>query len=154
MSKLTDQVQAKVEELLKIMDISASISVTEEEIDERNFVDVSIDAPENGAELIGKHGSLMEAIGTVVGMLLPKTEQRYSVLVDINKYRAERSKYLLDMADKAISQVVSSGQQIQLSPMKPWERRVVHMALVGRSDVVSESVGEEPDRKVIIKKAN
>lgn len=153
MSSQTETLQLKVANLVQMLGYEASIQIDEMEIEGRNYFDIKIDVEEPG-ELIGRHGSFIDAIATVIGMFVPRVEgQRYSVLVDVNGYRAERGKYLQDMAVKAMDDAISTGEQVELQPMKPWERRLVHMAAVGRTDIITESQGEEPDRRIVIKPA-
>lgn len=150
---MTETLQTKIAEFFDLLGVRATIQVDLEELDDRKYFNIKVQAAEAGAEIIGRHGSIIEALATVITMMVPRSEERYGILLDINGYRDERSKYLQDMATKAIDEVVNSQQPVSLQPMKPWERRVVHMSVVGRTDVITTSEGEEPERRVVIRPA-
>ncbi len=153
-ANLIEQFQANVAQLLSLLNLKATVVVDEQELEGRKYFEVKINTEDNGAELIGHHGSTLDSIAVILGLLIPATEERYSVLLDINGYRDERTKYIEDLTAKAVDQVVNNNQSIVLQPMKPWERRIVHMALAERTDISTESQGEEPDRRVVIKPAS
>jgi spoIIIJ-associated protein len=153
-ANLSEQFQANITQLLSLLNIKATVVVDESELEGKKYFDVKIDAADNGSELIGHHGSTLDSLSVVLSLLLPSTEERYSILLDVNGYRDERTKYIEDLTMKAVDQVVNNQQSIVLQPMKPWERRIVHMAVAERTDILTESQGEEPDRRVVIKPAN
>lgn len=150
---LTELLKSHTEELLKLLGVEAEVTVTESEAEDRNYLEIDVQSEEHSAELIGRHGSMLESLTVVLGMLVPHGEQRYNVILDINGYRGERAKYIQEVTDRACADVVASGREVVLEPMKPWERRVVHMSVVGRTDVITESIGEGEERKVAIKPA-
>jgi len=73
------------------------------------------------------------------------------VLIDINDYRKSRTNYLMDLARQAVGRVRNTQKAEALVPMTPYERRVVHMELASCPDITTESIGEEPHRRVVIK---
>jgi len=68
--------------------------------------------------------------------------------LDINDYKKKKNEYLRELARSVADEVSLSKKEKILGPMPPYERRVIHMELAGRSDVVSESIGEGPERRV------
>jgi spoIIIJ-associated protein len=84
------------------------------------------------------------------------TEQdpNYRVLVDVGGYREERNSHLEEMALQKADDVRILGESIELPPMKPADRRAVHMALSEYDDIITESEGEGRDRHIVIKPAN
>lgn len=70
--------------------------------------------------------------------------------VDINNYRKERERLIIELAKAAARKVVMTKQEMTLPPMNAYERRLVHMELASRPDVKTESVGEGLARKVIV----
>ena len=69
----------------------------------------------------------------------------------MNHYKEKKIKYLRELARSIANEVSLSKKEMALEPMPAYERRVIHMELAGRSDVTTESIGEEPERKVVIK---
>jgi len=112
---------------------------------------------DNLSELIGYHGKNLEAIQVIWGLMLRKTyslENDVRVLLDVNNYLDARKTYLKSLALRASEQVRNSGQEMELPPMKPSERRVVHMILAEEKGIRTESTGEGEDRKIIIYNVN
>jgi len=75
------------------------------------------------------------------------------IVVDVSGYKQRRYKYLKDLAVRAASQVVESGEPLTLEPMSAYERRIIHTALNDDERVITESTGFEDSRKVVIKPA-
>lgn len=149
--KLSQKIESTLARILDLLGFSATIQVDVSEAEDRKYFEVRINVSDNASELIGNHGRNLEALTTVLNMLIPDDMRTYSILLDINGYRDERVKYIQDLTKKAIAQVKSSGQPVELLPMKPWERRVVHMSVVDSTDIMTESIGDGSDRRVVIK---
>ena len=101
--------------------------------------------------LIGWRGGHLRAVQTVVGAMLHRelgAERR--LVIDIEGYRSRREAKARELALRAARQVRASGDPIQLDPMSAFERRVVHLALEEDDAVVTVSVGQEPDRHVVV----
>jgi spoIIIJ-associated protein len=110
---------------------------------------------DNLNELVGFHGKNMDSVQNIVSIMLSKEfNQDLRILLEVNDYREKREKYLQSIAQRAALEVQSSGQDVELPPMKPSERRVVHMVLKEENGIISESIGEGADRRIVIKKAN
>jgi spoIIIJ-associated protein len=104
--------------------------------------------------LIGRQGATLEALQYLIKLgvyrRLPENE-KFSFAVDIDDYKEKRVIYLKDLARKAAHQVRETKKAVSLVPMPPHERRVIHNYLSLYSDIKSESLGREPERKIIIK---
>jgi spoIIIJ-associated protein len=72
------------------------------------------------------------------------------VLVDVEDYRGRRERQLRELATRAAQRVAETGKMLQLEPMPALERRWVHLALRGDPGVTTQSIGEEPDRRIVI----
>ncbi|HEV8229461.1 MAG TPA: RNA-binding cell elongation regulator Jag/EloR [Candidatus Limnocylindria bacterium] len=107
-----------------------------------------------GAELgalIGRGGENLVALQQVVSAITSKRVQRsVHVPVDIEGYRRRREDQLRDMAQRVASRVRATGQAVTLEPMLAYERRIVHLAVQGQQGLKTESVGMEPNRRVVI----
>ncbi|MFC1629963.1 protein jag [Patescibacteria group bacterium] len=102
--------------------------------------------------LIGEGGrTLAEAQHILKALLVKKLKTVFFVNLDINEYKKKKYQYLRESARVAADEVALSKKEKSLSPMGPAERRVVHLELAERKDVFSESIGQEPERKIIIK---
>ncbi len=149
MEKNLNKLTEKVEKLLALMDIEAQVVVTSEA---EAYV-IAIDAKDNNALLIGKHGNTLSALEYIIYILVSKDlEDEKRILIEIGWYRQEREAYLAELAGRLRDEVVETGIEKSVRGLKPWERRHVHMTLAEDKDVTTESTGEERDRVLIIKK--
>lgn len=101
--------------------------------------------------LIGRRGQTLSSFQFMVNLILGRRlKARSSVHVDVEGYRQRRWEAVRGLALRVADRVKSSGQSITLEPMPPSERRIVHLALQGDPDVITQSIGEGEDRKVSI----
>jgi spoIIIJ-associated protein len=104
--------------------------------------------------LIGKQGATLESLQYLVKLAvyrkLPENE-KFSFGIDVDDYKDKRVIYLKDLARKAAHQVRQTKKAVSLVPMPSHERRTIHNYLSLFSDVESESIGRDPERKLIIK---
>lgn len=131
----------------------SDVEISSSEEDETLFIDLKTDEPQI---LIGESGQTLVEIQHLLKVILrkkffPKDDNKFYVDLDINSYKKKKREYLKEMARTTADEVALTKKEKILPPMPSYERRVVHMELAGRSDVVTESLGEEPDRKVVIK---
>ncbi len=82
---------------------------------------------------------------------LEKKDENFYLDLDINDYKKKKAEYLKELARNVADDVSLTKKERTLSSMSAYERRIIHMELADRSDVITESSGEEPDRKIIIK---
>lgn len=104
--------------------------------------------------MIGNHGRHLDSIQYILQIILGKVldqDPNYRVLVDVGGYREERNSKLEDLALQKADDVRILGEAIELPPMKPSDRRAVHVALSQFDDITTESEGEGRDRYVVIK---
>lgn len=101
--------------------------------------------------LIGYRGETLDSIQTIINSVVNKDKQEYvKVFVDIEGYRAKREKTLINLAKSIANTVIRERKSITLEPMTPLERKIIHSTLQNNNKVVTNSVGEEPYRKVVI----
>jgi spoIIIJ-associated protein len=102
--------------------------------------------------LIGYRGTSLDALQNILRQItFKKTNSPVSISVDINGYKQQRIDRLLDMARKSIDKVRFFEKEVSLPPMKPWERREVHMLVSEYDDIVTESTGEGRYRHIVLK---
>ncbi len=101
--------------------------------------------------LIGRRGETLSCLQHVVRLICSRRlERRANVIVDVAGYKTGRSKRLRGLAQRMAKQAVQQGRTITLEPMHANERRIIHLTLRGRQDVLTRSVGEGRTRKVTI----
>ncbi|TAM86393.1 hypothetical protein EPN42_13345 [bacterium] len=104
------------------------------------------------ANLIGRHGSTLEAVNLVFNNILNlgvKNDRRYYT-VDAEGYRSRRAEQLKALALRMLERAVRERKPQELDPMMPSERKVIHQALANNTFVTTGSIGEEPERRVVI----
>ncbi len=138
--------RALVEGLLKHMGVRALVSV-------RSGVEpitLDISGRDLGA-LIGWRGETLRALQSVTNVMVGKhLAEGERVIVDVERYRQRREHTVREIAIRAARQVKMTGDAITLDAMQPFERRAIHLALEGDPDVTSSSIGEEPERRVVV----
>ena len=149
MEKEISVIQKELEKLLKQIGVKSTIVV---EANDDGYT-IVLDALEDNALLIGKHGNTLASLELIVNLIVAnKLGEFRRTTIEIGSYRAEREQYLTELADKLKEEVITSGYEKQVRGLKPWERRYLHMHLAEDNDVMTESVGEERDRTLVIKK--
>lgn len=116
-----------------------------------------LDVTGEGAEkealgaLIGRKGERLSALQHLVNLLLSRRMGEWTrVLVDVEDYRGRRERQLREIATRAADRVEETGKMLQLEPMPALERRWIHLALRERTGVATQSIGEEPNRRVVV----
>lgn len=108
---------------------------------------------EKAADLIGYRGETLESIQNIISAIANKeTSARVKIIVDILNYKEKRRNSLEILAKKVEKTVIKSGKPYRLEPMNAYERIIIHTALQESSEVTTNSVGEEPYRRVIVRK--
>jgi spoIIIJ-associated protein len=127
-----------------------TVDIREGETSRLNVVGDGADREALGS-LIGRKGERLSALQHLVNLMLSRrTGQWTRVLVDVEDYRGRRERQLVDLAQRAADRVVETGKMLQLEPMPALERRWVHLALRDREGVSTQSIGEEPNRRVVV----
>ena len=134
------------------MNLDCQVDVKEEIGQSAKVILVSIYTPENARFLIGKNGQNLKALEHLLRSVFLKPDKDVqNILVDVNDYKKSRATLVIDLAKQAVSRVRNTQKAETLSPMSPYERRIVHMELASYPDVATESIGEEPKRRIVIK---
>ncbi len=80
-----------------------------------------------------------------------KIDQNLMLNVDINDYKKKRIKFLKELANSLATEVILTKKEKILDPLPAFERKIIHLELSKRNDVITESIGKEPMRRVVIK---
>lgn len=150
-----ERLRAIVTRVVEALELEAEVTVDE--------TDEELRATVHGEDLgllIGKHGSTIDALQHVAmraalrgGTLPGATGERKQVVVDASGYRARREAALQRTADDAVADALRYGRAVELEPMRPLERKVVHLYLRDRTDVDTHSEGDEPERRLVVSPA-
>lgn len=106
---------------------------------------------ENTNSLIGYRGETLNALQTLLSSIANKEiEEKVRVILDISGYKDKRKKVLEELADKISKTVVKTGKKVTLEPMPAYERKIIHARLQNNKKVTTESIGEEPHRKIVV----
>ena len=113
-------------------------------------VEISING-DNAGFLIGYRGETLYAVQNILSAVASKGQDtRIRVILDIANYKEKREKTLEDLAEKVAKTVIRTGKSITLEPMKAYERKIIHSKLQDSKKVTTNSIGEEPRRRVVI----
>jgi spoIIIJ-associated protein len=122
--------------------------------DEEGGLVAEVEGPELG-RLLGREGEVIDAVQYLAAQIVSRAEDgsRRRVVVDADGYRARRVSQLERLAERAAEEAIRDGDEIELDPMTPHDRRIVHMALADHPGVVTRSEGDEPRRRIIVEPA-
>jgi spoIIIJ-associated protein len=139
-----------LEKLLEHMGFDVRVEVEAGETSRLNVVGDGEERDALGA-LIGRKGERLSALQHLVNLMLSREMGAWTrVLVDVEDYRGRRERQLREIAERAAGRVVETGKMLQLEPMPALERRWVHLALRNNPDVATQSIGEEPNRRIVV----
>ncbi|MDI6854576.1 MAG: RNA-binding cell elongation regulator Jag/EloR [Deltaproteobacteria bacterium] len=143
---LLAEARETLENILAKMGETARVEARHE--DDR--ITLSIESADAGL-LIGKQGQTLEALQYLVSKIISKKSRRkVRLVIDIESYRARHSEALTQMALKYGEKVKKTGKPVTLNPMNPHDRRIVHLALQGDSELKTLSRGEGLYKKVVV----
>ena len=149
-----------LEELLKLMGLTATVSTEgfEKIATDSNSswlnIDVSNFTPEQKELLIGKKGENIDAIQYLANTLLnlsKDAESQGSYTIEIDGYRVQRYSELAALVEEATAKVRATGQEIEVPGLSSAERKQIHSLLQNTEDLTTESRGQEPDRRLVIR---
>jgi len=145
--KELETVEKLVKKLFTSLEIEGSINV---ELAEETL-SITLETEDTGI-VIGYHGEALEALQIILGvMVAKKTGKYFRVSVDVGGYKKNRSDYLERLAEQTKARALEQNRDQELSNLKSWERRVVHMFLQNDPEVESESAGEGKNRVLIVR---
>lgn len=125
--------------------------------DKKNFLIVSIESDNDLSILIGKNGQNLNAFDHIARLLVNRKlgsatgQPPVNFTVDINDYRKSKTNYLIDVARNTAKRVIQTQKAEALLPMSSYERRLVHTELASFKEIQTESIGQEPRRRVVVK---
>jgi spoIIIJ-associated protein len=137
-----------LETLLDIADLGGDLDLDVE----GDRATVAVISQDNSlGSLVGPRGVTLDALQELTRLAVQReTGTRSRLMLDIDGFRAARRAELTDLGRRTAERVVATGEPIRLSPMNPFERKVVHDAVAGVEGAVSDSEGVEPQRRVVV----
>ncbi|NLG89450.1 MAG: protein jag [Clostridiaceae bacterium] len=130
-----------------MLGIDGDIDITAE----NNTLNVKLSA-ENIGIIIGRRGETLDALQYLLGLAVNKRSDKFMrVTLDVCNYREKREETLIRLAKKLADKVERTKKNITLEPMNPYERRIIHATLQDYGHVETYSIGDEPNRKVVIR---
>lgn len=148
LSKDKESAKKFLRDVLNSMDVNAEIRIKEN----NEGLYINLTGPKMGI-IIGRRGQTLDSLQYLVSLVVNKDKDKDSytkVVLDTEDYRRKREETLNRLAKRLADRVIKSGKKIELEPMNPYERRIIHSALQNYSEITTYSEGEEPFRKVII----
>ncbi len=147
-----EKIERAIKTIAGHMNLDCEVEFKEEVSKNGKTMLVSISLPDNGRFLIGKNGQTLEAMEHLIRAMFLKDEERGTTLaIDINDYKRTKASYVIELAKQAVMRVRNTQKAEALLPMTAYERRMVHMELASYPDVATESIGEDPQRRIVIK---
>jgi len=141
-----DTAKTVLTEMLGLMELTGTVEIASGGDSAR----LNVRGDDLGA-LIGRRGEKLASLQHIVNLIVGRREgQHHRIAIDVENYRGRREQQLRDVADRAAKRVVQSGKIIQLEAMPAIERRVVHMALLENPRIRTQSVGVEPNRRIVV----
>ena len=135
-----------LEEMISLMGLTGTVEITSGGDTAR----LNVRGDDLGS-LIGRRGEKLASLQHIVNLIVGRREgQHHRISIDVENYRGRREDQLRDVADRAAKRVLQTGKIIQLEAMPAVERRVVHMALLENPKVRTQSVGVEPNRRIVV----
>ena len=139
-----------LEQIMSQLEFNVRVEVAAGETNRLNVVGEGDEKEALGA-LIGRKGERLSALQHLVNLLLSKRVGEWTrILVDVEDYRGRRERQLRDLANRAAERVIETRKMLQLEPMPALERRWIHLALRDHERVATQSIGEEPNRRVVV----
>ena len=141
-----------VAELLEKMKVPAHIEVRYGELDEEGQRPILVDVQgDDLGVLIGRRAEILNALQYIVNLIVSKQVEHWvQVNIDVQGYRARHERQLRQIAQRMADQTMKAGRRQVLEPMSASDRRIIHLELRDHPSVTTQSVGEEPTRKVTI----
>ncbi len=147
MNEVISYIKKVISEILKLMNIEANFEIRRRE----KTISVTLFS-NNNAILIGKNGRTIAALQTIMKQIIARElNEKISIILDVENYKEKRAKSIEYLAKKTAREVAKTKVEVKMDSMNSYERRIVHSVLADDKYVYTESIGEEPNRCVVIK---
>jgi len=129
------------------MEITANLDIIHEE----DRITVRLTGDDVGI-VIGRRGETLDSLQYLLSLVVNRKTDGYTrVILDVADYRQKREETLVRLANRVAEKVVRYRRNVTLEPMNPYERRIIHSTLQNHKYVDTQSIGEEPNHKVVVR---
>ena len=140
-------IKETISKITKLMGTESNLEVRRRD----NSISVTIFS-DNNSILIGKNGKNVAALQLIIRQMVnTKLKEHLSIVIDVGNYKEKRVKSIEALAKRLAREAHKTKTEVTMDSMNSYERRIVHSALADDKYVYTESIGEEPNRKVVIK---
>ena len=140
-------IKETISKITKLMNAESNLEVRRRD----NSISVTIFS-DNNSILIGKNGKNVAALQLIIRQMVnTKLKEHLSIVIDVGNYKEKRVKSIEALAKRLAREAHKTKTEVTMDSMNSYERRIVHSALADDKYVYTESIGEEPNRKVVIK---
>ena len=148
-------VKEEIEILCSLLNVECEKDFDMEQGDDEDttYIKICFEGDDLGY-MIGNHGRHLDSLQYILQLMVGRVveqDPQYRVLVDVGGYRKEKDSRIEEIALQKADDVRILGEEMEMEPMSPADRRVVHTALSQFDDITTESIGEGRDRRVVIK---
>ena len=144
---IVDFIKETLTEIISLMNLDANFEIRRRD----NNITVTIFS-NNNSILIGKNGKNLSSLQTIIRQIVnSNVKSDLQIILDVENYKEKRITHLERMAKQIAKEVKYSKQEVKLDPMNSYERRAIHNILSKNKYVYTESIGEEPNRCIVIK---
>ena len=144
--KAKENVKTFMEEIIKELPENTTYEIHKD----KTGLNIEI-SNENLGFLIGYRGETLYAFQSILSAIAGKgIDKKVRVILDIEGYKAKREKTLEELAEKVAKTVIKTRKPVKLEPMQAYERKIIHSKLQQNDKVQTESIGEEPNRRIVI----
>lgn len=153
MNKTSNQIiHDSVKKILLLMGFDCQIEIKTELIDNQESIICNISAGEDSNFLIGQHGINLQSLQHIARLVVRKEIQdKLKFVLDVNSYRQQKNQSIIEQAKEIAKQAIKERKSIIMRPMSAYERRLVHIELASNEQIITESVGEGEEKKIVIK---
>ena len=149
-TEIIEDIKEVLRNLTKLMGISINFEVKNRK--DSVLITIVSDSSENNNILIGKRGRTITSLSLILKQYLyNKLGFNFNFILDVSDYKLKNQKRIESLAKKVAKEVSKTKIEAKLDPMNSYERRIVHTVLSENKFVKTESIGEEPNRAVVIK---
>ena len=147
MNEIVSYVKETIADILKKMNVEANLEVRRRD----KSISITIFS-DNNSILIGKNGKNIAALQLLIRQIVnSKLKESISIILDVGNYKEKRAKNIEYLAKRLAREAHKTKTEVTMDSMNSYERRIVHEVLADDKYVYTESIGEEPNRKVVIK---
>lgn len=145
-----EEIKNITEEFFKKADFEVGVEVEQKE----ELINIDIQTSD-AQTLIGRQGLVLSDIQLLLRKIIKKkTNEDFYISVDIDNYKKNKENYLKDLAWNVADEVLKTGQEKEIPLVSSFDRRIVHIELQQRNDVITESIGDGEERRIIVKPAS